>query len=233
MNNRYWVIGAVVIAGAVAALGWFGGIQPALQAASATDAARVDVEAQNALYEAQLVQLREDYENIDVLRAEVEQLRAVIPDHADYSGFVAELNALAATTATVVNNVVIGDATWYTAAPTVDVPPAGADETPGTEETPTEGAAPAGDSAAAASEGQQVIPLPGADGSVNGSNFIAIPVQLQVTGDYLQFIRALQGQQRLFLVTGFTADAAPDAPSTVSGLLYVLLGDPIAEAAPE
>ena len=231
MNNRYWVVGTVVIVGAVAALGWFAGIQPALQAAAATDAARVDVEAQNALYEAQLVQLREDYENIDTLRAEVEALRAVIPDHADYSGFVAELNALAGATATTITNVVIGDATWYTAAPTAAAPPAT------TEPTPTAGAAESGaaesdaatatDTAAAAAgagDGNgngQVVPLPGGDGSVNGSNFIAIPVQLQVTGDYLPFIRALQANQRLFLVTGFSA--VKDAPTSVSGLLYVLL----------
>jgi Tfp pilus assembly protein PilO len=227
MNNRYWVVGTVVLVGAVAALGWFAGIQPALQAATATDAARVDVEAQNALYEAQLVQLREDYEHIDILRAEVQELRAVIPDHADYAGFVAELNALAGTTATTVTNVVIGDATWYTAAPTDAAPP------PTTEPTPTAdaaasdaAAADAGAAAAASDDGTaQVLPLPGADGSVNGSNFIAIPVQLQVTGDYLSFIRALQANPRLFLVTGFSA--VKDAPTSVSGLLYVLLGDPI------
>jgi cytoskeletal protein RodZ len=221
MNNRYWVFGTVVIVGAVAALGWFAGIQPALQAAAATDAARVDVEAQNAQYEAQLVQLREDYENIDTLRAEVEALRAVIPNHADYAGFVAELNSLAASTATTVTNVVIGDATWYTAAPTdAAAPPAATDE-PLTDGT----AAPATGTTAAAAEGEQVIQLPTADGSVNGSNFIAIPVQLQVTGDSLPFIRALQANQRLFLVTGFTT--APGAPSSVSGLLYVLLGETI------
>ena len=227
MNNRYWVFGTVVIVGAVAALGWFAGIQPALQAASVTDAARADVEAQNALHEAQLVQLREDFENIDALRAEVEALRAVIPNHADYAGFVAELNALAAATATTVTNVVIGDATWYTAAPTAEVPPPAT-----TDETPTAEAGATSDAAAAsATEAAQVIPLPAADGGVNGSNFIAIPVQLQVTGDYLQFIKALQGNQRLFLVTGFTTGL--DAPSTVSGLLYVLLGDPITPEVPE
>ena len=229
MNNRYWIFGTVVIAGGVAALGWFVGIQPALQAAAVTDASRVDVEAQNALYEAQLVQLREDFENIDGLRAEVEELQLVIPDHADYAGFVAELNALAGATATTITNVVIGDATWYTAAPTDAAPPAA------TEPTPTADAAgAAGDTAATAPAddvgGEQVIPLPSADG-VNGSNFIAIPVQLQVTGDYLQLVRALQGNQRLFLVTGFTAGV--DAPSSVSGLLYVLLGDPIATQAVE
>lgn len=221
MNNRYWAFGTVVIVGGVAALGWFAGIQPALQAAAVTDAARIDVEAQNALYEAQLVQLREDYENIDTLRAEVEELRVVIPNHADYAGFVAELNALAGATATTVTNVVIGDATWYTAAPTAAAPPTG------TEPTPTaDAAAPAGETAAAAADdGGQVIPLPNADGTVNGSNFIAIPVQLQVTGDYLVFLRALQGHERLFLVTGF--NAVTDAPTSVSGLLYVLLGESI------
>ena len=227
MNNRYWVVGTVVIVGAVAALGWFAGIQPALQAAAATDAARVDVEAQNALYEAQLVQLREDYENIDTLRAEVEGLRAVIPDHADYAGFVAELNALAGATATTVTNVVIGDATWYTAAPTDAAPPATTEPTPTADTAEPDAAA-----AAAAADGSgQVVPLPGADGSVNGSNFIAIPVQLQVTGDYLAFMRALQADRRLFLVTGFSA--IKDAPTSVSGLLYVLLGDPIVTEAVE
>ncbi len=226
MNNRYWVFGTVVIVGAVAALGWFAGIQPALQAAAGTDASRVDVEAQNAFYEAQLVQLREDFENIDVLRAEVAKLRIAIPNHADYAGFVAELNALAGGTATTVTNVTIGDATWYTAVPTQTTP------APTEGEVPAEGATAAGDGAAAApTEGEQVIPLPTADGTVNGSNFIAIPVQMQVTGDYLQFIRALQGNQRLFLVTGFSSTAG--APPTIDGLLYVLLGDPLSEVVTE
>ncbi len=226
MNNRYWIFGTVVIVGAVAALGWFAGIQPALQAAAATDASRADVEVQNSLYEAQLVQLREDYENIDELRTEVEALRVAIPNHADYAGFVAELNALAGGTATTVTNVVIGDATWYTAAPTQATPP------PAEGEVPAEGASAAGDGAAAApADGEQVIPLPTADGTVNGSNFIAIPVQMQVVGDYLQFIKALQGNQRLFLVTGFTSTAG--APPTIDGLLYVLLGDPLPEVIAE
>jgi Tfp pilus assembly protein PilO len=225
MNNRYWIVGTVVLVGAVAALGWFAGIQPALQAAAATDAARVDVAAQNALYEAQLVQLREDFEHIDELRAQVQELRAVIPDHADYAGFVAELNALAGATATTVTNVVIGDATWYAAAPTGAAPPPASEPTP----TADAAAADAGAAAAGTDGGTQVVPLPGADGSVNGSNFVAIPVQLQVTGDYASFIRALQGSQRLFLVTGFSA--VTDAPTSVSGLLYVLLGDPIVAGA--
>jgi Tfp pilus assembly protein PilO len=221
MSNRYWIFGTAVIVIAVAALGWFLGIQPALQQAAATDAARADVEAQNAQYELQLAQLREDYENIDALRAEVETLRLAIPNHADYEGFIAEINGLAAGTATTVTNVVIGDASWYMAAPTSATPPAEV-----VEEAPADGtAAGAGDTAAAAAEGEQVIPLPNADGSVNGSNFIAIPVQLTVTGEYLQFIRALQADQRLFLVTGFSA--ADGTPPTINGLLYVLLGDDV------
>lgn len=222
MNNRYWIFGTVVIVGAVAALGWLLGIQPALQQAAATDAARADVQAQNAVYELQLAQLRADYENIDALRAEVEALRVAIPNHADYAGFVAELNGLAGATGTTVASVVIGDATWYTAAaPSAETAP------PASGEVPAAGASAqaAGPSAAA---GEQVIPLPSPDGTINGSNFIAIPVQLKVEGDYLSFISALQSNQRLFLVTGFTAEG--EGPKTVSGLLYVLLGQEVPQA---
>ncbi len=47
-RNRLWIIGAVVVMVAIAALGWVVGVQPQLDAAAAADAQRATVDATNA-----------------------------------------------------------------------------------------------------------------------------------------------------------------------------------------
>ena len=113
MSNRMVAFGAILLSAAIVALGWFLGVSPRLADAAAADGERQDVQSQNEGLEAQLVQLRADYERIDELRAEVGELRASIPDIADYAGFVSELNALSGSTGAAVHRLTIGDASWY------------------------------------------------------------------------------------------------------------------------
>lgn len=218
MNNRVLVLGSVLLSGAIVALGWFLGVAPRLADAAMADAERQSVAAQNEGLQAQLVQLRDDFDRIDELRDGVAALRASVPDSADYAGFVAELNGLAASTGASVSRLSIGDASWYSgvqssadAAPAEDAPVAPPEGVASAEGAPTEAAA-----------GPVQVPI---DTSlVNGSNFVAIPVTIEVTADYDQAVAlmgALQSDKRLFLVTGFAYGGA--AEPRIDGLLYVLL----------
>ena len=217
MNNRLIVFVTALASVAIIALGWFLGVAPRLADAATAEVERQSVAAQNEGLEVQLGQLREDFERIDELRAEVAELRASIPDFADYAGFVSELNGLAASTGAVVSRLSVGDASWYPSAQASAEAPA--EDAPA---APPEGVASAAGVPTEAAAGPVQVPI---DTSlVNGSNFVAIPVTIEVTADYDQavsLIGALQAEKRLFLVTGFAYGGASNP--RIDGLLYVLL----------
>ncbi|MDJ0334133.1 hypothetical protein QMG83_02730 [Salinibacterium sp. G-O1] len=84
-----------------------------------------------------------------------------------------------------------------------------------------------------ASDGQGFIPAP-ASGATNPlvteANFIAIPINLTVSGtreQVIQFVSDLQFGTRLFLVTALTVAQDPENPDVydgnISGLVYVLV----------
>lgn len=224
MSNRMVAFGAILLSAAIVALGWFLGVSPRLADAAAADGERQDVQSQNEGLEAQLVQLRADYERIDELRAEVSELRASIPDIADYAGFVSELNALSGSTGAAVHRLTIGDASWY-ATQLADAPVTADPVAPPAGSASADGAAAAEAPAAESVEGP--IPVPIDTTLINGSNFVAIPVTIELTADYDQsmaLMTALQADKRLFLVTGFSWGAA--AAPRIEGLLYVLLTAP-------
>ncbi|MBC7463041.1 MAG: hypothetical protein H7227_02135 [Actinobacteria bacterium] len=70
------------------------------------------------------------------------------------------------------------------------------------------------------------------DPKITSSNFIVVPVQFSVAGNYskvLQFVRSVQTGERLFLISSFGStgstktEAAGRVDSTVGGYMYVLL----------
>lgn len=77
-------------------------------------------------------------------------------------------------------------------------------------------------------QGSEVV----TDPRITSSNFIVIPVQFSVAGNYtkvLQFVRSVQTGERLFLISNFgstgstKAEATGKVDSTVGGYMYVLL----------
>jgi Tfp pilus assembly protein PilO len=71
------------------------------------------------------------------------------------------------------------------------------------------------------------------DPRITSNNFIVVPVQFSVAGNYskvLQFVRSVQTGQRLFLISNFgstgstKSEAQGKVDSTVGGYMYVLLG---------
>lgn len=197
--------------------GWLVGIAPQLADASSANANRANVLAQNVANEAILRKLKSDYVGIDVLRKELSVLKIAVPSSGEISTFVTELNTLANTHKVIVRSITVNDAKPYT-------PVAPAAVTPGS--------------------GTSVASTPiTTNPRITSSNFIVIPVQFSVTGDYsrvLDFVHEVQVGPRLFLISNLSSMGATDAKAvtsrgqsgpnplqkvdaTVGGYVYVLL----------
>src|SRR5688572_21503162 len=83
-GNRIWAIGTVVVMIAVFALGWTLGLSPLLAQASASDAERETVAAQNEIEAAKLVEMRALYDNIDEIEYDLAQIRVSMPAEVDH-----------------------------------------------------------------------------------------------------------------------------------------------------
>lgn len=95
MNNKL-LLGIVAVASiAAAVLGFILAINPKLTERAAIESQLVSVNGQNAQYEADLVALKAQFENIDELRADLDALRVNLPADADYGGLFDEINVTA------------------------------------------------------------------------------------------------------------------------------------------
>ncbi|HEV7948797.1 MAG TPA: type 4a pilus biogenesis protein PilO [Glaciihabitans sp.] len=114
-KNRLWVIGAALVIAGVVVIGWFLGISPKLDEASASAATRAEVEAQNAAHELELVNLKEQFENIDLFRGELAELRDAIPAGAELPDLVRELDSIATDNQVSLTAISLSDAQPYVA----------------------------------------------------------------------------------------------------------------------
>ncbi|MGF3979375.1 hypothetical protein ACQX72_14215, partial [Staphylococcus aureus] len=96
-KNRLWVVGAVIVAVAIVAGGWFLGVQPQLAATAAAELERVQSDAQNATHQAELDKLKSDYADLDRLKSQLAALQTSIPEGSELPSFVDQLNALCGT----------------------------------------------------------------------------------------------------------------------------------------
>lgn len=72
--------------------------------------------------------------------------------------------------------------------------------------------------------------------SIDATRFVTIPITISITGERqasLDFITGLQSGERLYLVTALTSTAGDGgaATTTINGVLYVLLDQPIVDPA--
>ena len=229
------------------ALGWFLGASPLLTAARIADEAREAAEAQNQAYSQELVVLKDQFEEIDQLEEQLDDLRAELPSGAALPAYLNQLSTEAQKHAVTLTSITTADAVAYAPtvaeAPVVETPAADA-EAPASEDA----AVPATEAAAAAPAVGAGVPV--TSPLVSAENFIAIPITLAFDGGYdnvLAFVEGLQKGTRLTAVTAFSTTkeeaeaptasgdapaAAPAATDAVTGtmslLIYVLL-DPTAE----
>lgn len=211
-KNRMWVIGAILAMVVIVAGGWLIGIAPQLAVAVSANTDRANVVATNTRNEILLAKLKRDYQNIDALKNHVSTLRESVPSSADISSFVTELNSLANARKVTLKSIAVSDAKPYT--PTTQAPAA--------KNTPA--------------SSLQTNP------KITSTNFVTIPVQIAVTGDYgkvLDFVNDVQLGRRLFLVSTLsstgstnskgikgnptTSGGAQKVDCSITGYIYVLL----------
>ena len=210
MKMRSSIIVAGISIFLILAVGWFFGIGPQLSTVASTNTKRSEIERQNLSNEAQLTRLKREYENMAPLQAQLAELKTSVPGVAGIPNFVSELNALASANQVTVKSIAVSDARPYVPAP---APAAG-----------SSGSAP---SAAIT------------NAKITTSNFVLIPVQFSISGDYskvLDFVRDVQNGQRLFLISTFTSAGSTDTKAkigkglssqivdaSIGGFIYVIL----------
>lgn len=236
-RNRLWIIGAVVAMVAVVALGVLLGVQPQLSAASAADAQRASIVADNATKQMALEKLKSDYAQLPELKSKLSALRASVPSSESLSQLIADVDALAASTHATIVTFTPSDAQPYT--PPVTTPAAGSapSSTPSASPSPSATPAPAPTATApAAPQAPATVTNP----QITPANFVAIPITIGIKGSYstaLAFVAGLQHGSRLFLVNSFASggsDGNSSAPTTwtIGGYAYVLLDSPTASNTP-
>ncbi|KFF58246.1 hypothetical protein JF66_19960 [Cryobacterium sp. MLB-32] len=241
-KNRLWVIGAVLVIGAIVVLGWLLGISPKLSEVSAHESERDSTLVQNAAYEAQIVTLKQQFEQITELKGDLATIQEAVPTAAEIPALIAELNSVAAESQVVLSGFTQNDAQAYdptllaVEVPAAAAPAAGATSTSTPAPTTAAGAAEvAANAATAGVAGANAVPT--VDPRLTPTNFVAIPVSITVDGPYdnvLGFVSGLQHGRRLIMVTAVSTTVPTPAGSvtgTVTALVYVLL-DPNAAAVP-
>lgn len=94
-TNRLWLIGTFVLIVLMLAGTYFIGVAPQLGAAALAAAETTTVRAQNVGHQQQLDALKEQFENIDSLRSDLEDLRLEVPGEPDQTPLLAQIGALA------------------------------------------------------------------------------------------------------------------------------------------
>ncbi|TQO20402.1 Tfp pilus assembly protein PilO [Rhodoglobus vestalii] len=203
--NRIITIALVILMVAIPALGWLQGISPLLDQAAQADDDRENVEALNDINEIRVAALKEKFENIDELTAQVAALRTSIPEDFGIPTLLRQLNTYSAANNVTLVSVTVGDAEVFVA-PVAPVDP--------------NTAPPAEDDAAAEGTDAAAPPAP------TGPTFYQTPIQIVVTGGYAEvmaFAGSLQTGPRLYLADGLAVTQNPEGFSAViSGTVFAL-----------
>jgi Tfp pilus assembly protein PilO len=205
----------------IPAIGLFLVAQPQLNAASLADQQRAETDAQITASRAVVEQLKVDSANLPALEAQLNELRTSIPADIDPSGYIDGLSALAHIAGVKITNLTVDAPVAYVPA----VPPldANAPVAP----TPD----PSADPSAAPAETPPPVAYPGivTNPLVDSSNFVAIPVTIQVNGkltEILKFVNGLQTNDRLFLVSALTTEPGAEVGSAmvgkIGGFIYAI-----------
>lgn len=208
-----------IIGLALIALGWFVILSPLLDNAAQSDAQRAQIEAQNEVERAVLADMKAQYENLDELLEQLEELRVSVPGDQDLRAFFDQIAAAAGAAGVVLNDVSVEGALPYTAAVAAGGAPVAAPTEETTEEATEE--QPIGNLSAT---GDLVAPpVPSA---ALQSNLYVLPVKMSITADVNQasaFLKILQGfDGRLILVDGVSMTLGTSLTGEITGYIFVV-----------
>lgn len=211
-ENRIWTFGAAVVILGIIGLGWLLGISPKLAEADAATEARVLVDQENAAHAATLVVLREQFENLDELEKQLEELQQELPGEADVEGFIEYTVGVAAQAGVVISTITALESAPYGAGSlgeqSAEAPPADPVDPP--------------------AEGEATSSAPPSEsGTPETTGLYSIGMSVAVEGSpeqVMAFSRLLQENKRIFLATQVTFDSggAGILGGTISGHLFVL-----------
>ena len=119
-TNRLWLIGAFVLIAVMLGGTWLIGVAPQLGAAATAASELTQVQALNAGHQRTLEELEQQYEHIDDLKAQVDDLRKEMPVEVDEAALLEEIGALAAANGVVVSNVTFDIPVVYAPGDSVD-----------------------------------------------------------------------------------------------------------------
>jgi hypothetical protein len=199
----------------VVAAGWFLIGQPQVASAQAAGAQVSAAQAQVEAEQTKVATLQADLGKLPALQSQLAGLQQSIPSDLDAAPFVRQLSDLAAQYGVIVASVQVSDAVYY-------APPAGSPAA----STSTGSPSPAPSASAAAAPAAVSGWAPEGDPAITAQNFVTIPVNLTVRGDWgktLAYLGALQTGPRLYLVTKVNANAAADDGTvelSTNGLLF-------------
>lgn len=219
-RDRLWnLIWGVAVLGVIL-LGTLLGVVPKIEEANAAVRDSTAIETQNAAYELKLASLKDDFAQIDELKADLAELQLGIPLGTDYPAFVAQLAAVADQYGITIDQIAISDGTGYAAVPVAEVTDAAAAD--------PSAATAAADAVPAAAEAVGTETGLAPSERVSSTNYVSIPVSIEARGNatsVLDFISGMQHGNRIMAVTTLTTDATTaDGVVTVeiAGEIYVL-----------
>lgn len=210
-GNRLWLLGTVAAVAVIVVLGWLLGVSPKLASADLAAAEQATVDQGNLIQQAELEQLRQKNEEIDVLRAEVDVLRKGIPGSVLSEDFVDDLVSKAASTGVNVTRISLSEPAPWGASLEVE-----------------------GGSSTAEDEGSAAPPVSTATDGV-----FTVAVTIDVTGPpeaVIAFSRLAQEGDRLLLVDNFSYAGDPELKATLTGYTFVYVDPssrPLAEETAE
>ncbi len=194
--------------------GWFLVAQPQLAAAAYADQQRAETEMQIQLSSAIVQKLKEDSARLPELNDDLNTLRTSIPADVDSEGYIDGLDALARVSGVTITGLTVDQPSVYApatpaVAPVVPDPSVEGDAA----ETPAAPSDPA------------IVTSP----LIDSSNFVAIPVTLELSGDWtpiLKFVDGLQTSPRLFLVSSLETRAVEGSDTLltakIGGYIYAI-----------
>lgn len=230
--RRTWIVGTVVVALLLCVGGWFAVISPKRASAAELDDQAASLEQQNSVLQVKVAKLRDQFNRIDDLRAELAALQAKMPVDGTVPALVRQLDSLADEAGVTVASIVVNQAEEVAAA-------SGEKQ----KELESLDATVRGDAEAGA-EGEEgasaptdTEPVPSAAGKQASTTEVVVgfPTSITFSGSFdeaTDYVMALQeAMDRYFLVSGLEATSlvagdedAPGAAVEDGDVTYVITG---------
>lgn len=219
-GNRVWMLGVALVGIIVVAFGWLFAISPMLAQAEAATSQAQSADAQNAAQRIALVRLKDQFDKLPKLQAELKELQVSVPETPNLDDFLDQLQQLAQSAGVSITAFTAAEATQY-----------GGGEASTPAPTSTKAADDATASTGAAAGETKAAGIT--------DRLYSVPVTVAVKGtpdQVMAFTDAAQKAGRFFLVTGDTFTGSRDHPEddggTLTGFVFVVRDAPPADTTP-